>query len=133
MAVATEDFVAISDHMGRYCWAVDGNDPDGWASLWVEDGVFTGIAPEPVVGHAALKEVVRGEWLQANGRMRHLIGNLHCDYQGDKNTVLARYYNLVTNFSDGGKFTCMALSEVLLVRRGGGWLITRNDSTVFPG
>jgi len=133
MAVTTEDYVAISDHMGRYCWAVDGNDPEGWADLWTEDGVFTGIAPEPVVGRAALMEVPRDEWRQAGGRMRHLIGNLHCDYVDGRDTVRARYYNFVSSWVDGGSFTCMALSEVLLVRRGGGWLIKRNDSTVFRG
>jgi hypothetical protein len=65
--------------------------------------------------------------------MRHLIGNLHCDYQGDRNTVLARYYNFVTTWMDGGRFTCMAICQVLLVRSGGGWLVKRNDTVLFPG
>ncbi|HEY3653775.1 MAG TPA: nuclear transport factor 2 family protein [Steroidobacteraceae bacterium] len=129
MAVATEDFVAISDHLGRYCLATDGNDPDGWVALWAEDGVFIGIGAGPIVGHAALREVLRKEW-DAGLRMRHLIGNLHCDYQGGKNTVLARYYNLVTNWAQGASFRCMAQCQVLLVRNGDGWLIKRNDSSV---
>jgi hypothetical protein len=129
MAVATEDFVAISDHLGRYCFAADGNDPDGWVALWAEDGAFIGIGAEPIVGHAALREILRREW-DAGLRMRHLIGNLHCDYQGGKNTVLARYYNLVTNWAKGGSFICTAQCQVLLVRNGDGWLIKRNDSSV---
>ena len=133
MPVSIEDYVKISDHMGRYCWAVDEGDEEGWVALWTEDGVFTGIRPEPVVGREALKDVPRDEKLQANGRMRHLIGNLHCDYLGDQNTARARYYNLVTTFIDGGRFTCMAICEVILVRNGEGWLIKRNDATVFPG
>jgi 3-phenylpropionate/cinnamic acid dioxygenase small subunit len=133
MPVSTEDYVAISDHMGRYCWAVDDGDEEGWVALWTEDGVFTGVSPEPIVGRDALMLVPRDEKQQANGRMRHLIGNLHCDYQGGRDTVRARYYNLVTNFVDGGRFTCMAICEVVLVRSGQGWLIKRNDANVFPG
>jgi hypothetical protein len=133
MPVTTDDYVQISDHMGRYCWAVDEGDEEGWVALWTQDGVFTGIRPEPVVGREALKDVPRDEKQQANGRMRHLIGNLVCDYHGSRDTVLAQYYNVVTLFADGGRFVCMALSKVILVRSGDGWLIKRNDSTVFPG
>ena len=131
MPISTEDFVAVSDHLGRYCWAVDESDEEGWASLWTEDGVFTGATPEPVVGREALKGVPRiGQMV--NGRMRHMIGNLHCDYlDGDPDRVRARYYNLVTNWVDSGRFTCMAICEVILVRSHGGWLIKRNDTRVF--
>lgn len=133
MTVEPADLVAIADHMGRYCWAVDEGDEEGWAALWTEDGVFTGVSPEPLVGREALKSVPRFESQLSDGKMRHLIGNLVCDYQGDRDHVLARYYNLVTNWADGGQFICMALSEVRLVRDGKGWLIQRNDSRVFPG
>lgn len=133
MPVSTDDYVAISDHLGRYCFAVDGGDEDGWVALWTEDGVFTGIRPEPVVGREALKDVPRDEWKQAGGKMRHLVGNLFCDYQGDENTVVAQYYNFVSSYMDGGRFTCMAICKVLLVRSGKGWLIKRNDTIVYPG
>jgi hypothetical protein len=133
MPIAPEDFIAISDHMGRYCWKVDEGDEDGWAALWTEDGVFTGVFPEPVVGREALKGVPRQEKQTADGRMRHMIANLHCDYQGDRDTVLARYYNLVTTWIDGGRFACMATSQVLLVRDGAGWLVKRNDTVLFRG
>lgn len=133
MAITTDDFVAISDHMGRYCFKVDEGDEEGWVALWTEDGVFTGVSPEPIVGREALKGVPRNEKEQAQGKMRHLIGNLHCDYVGGRDTVLARYYNLVTMWLSGGGFTCMALCDVTLVRNGDGWLISRNDTIVFPG
>jgi hypothetical protein len=134
MPVSTEDFVAISDHMGRYCWAVDEADEEGWAALWTEDGVFTGATPEPVIGREALKGVPRHEKQLANGRMRHMIANLHCDYvDGDRNTVLAQYYNMVTSWIDMGRFTCMAVCKVILVRNGAGWLVKRNDAMTFIG
>jgi hypothetical protein len=34
---------------------------------------------------------------------------------------------------NGGRFTCMAICQVLLVRSGLGWLIKRNDTALFPG
>lgn len=134
MPVTTEDFVAISDHLGRYCWAVDDGDEEGWVALWTEDGVFTGATPEPCVGREALKGVPRYEKQLANGRMRHQTGNLHCDYvESDRDTVRARYYNLVTLWVDTPKFTAMAVCEAILVRNGSGWLIKRNDTTTWLG
>ena len=43
MPVSTEDYVSISDHFARYCWAVDEGDEDGWIALWAEDGVRRGL------------------------------------------------------------------------------------------
>ena len=132
MAISTDDYVAISDHLGRYCWLVDSGDEEGWAALWTEDGAFTGVTPEPVIGREALKTIPRFEKQAANGRMRHLIGSLHCDYiGGDRNTVRARYYNLVTNWVQGGAFTCMAVCDAVIVRSGEGWLVKRNDTLTF--
>jgi hypothetical protein len=66
-----------------------------------------------------------------------MVANLACDYQGGRDTVLASYYNFVTNWADGGRMTVMALSKVVLERSGadenGGWLIRRNDSEMFLG
>jgi hypothetical protein len=133
MAVSPEDFVAISDHMGRYCWTVDECDEEAWVALWTEDGVFTGVFPEPLVGREALKAVPRSAKQMANGRLRHIIGNLHCDYRGGRDTVLARYYNLVTDWVEGGRFNCMATCQVTLVRDGPGWLVARNATVLFRG
>jgi hypothetical protein len=137
MPVSTDDYVAISDHLARYCWAVDEGDEDGWTALWTEDGVFTGVTPEPVVGREALRQVVRMSQASGPRKTRHMVANLACDYQGGRETVLASYYNFVTNWADGARMTVMALSKVLLERSGadenGGWLIRRNDSEMFIG
>lgn len=134
MPVSTEDYIAISDHLGRYCWAVDSNDVDGWVALWTEDAVFSGVTPEPLVGHAGLRTVPKLEQDIAGGWMRHMVGNLHCDYVGDdQNTVRARYYNLVTTWNDGGRNFCCAVCEAVIVRNGQGWLIRRSDAVMAPG
>ena len=133
MPVSTEDYVAISDHLARYCWAVDEGDEEGWIGLWAEDGTFTGVTPEPVVGREALRAVVRMSQASGPGRTRHMVANLACDYQDGRDLVLASYYNFVTNWAQGARMTVMALSKVLLERNGGSWLIRRNDTTMLPG
>jgi hypothetical protein len=119
--------------MARYCWRVDEGDEEGWTALWVEDGVFTGVTPEPIVGHAALRGVVRMAQSGGRGTTRHMITNMFCDYRDGPDRVLASYYNLVSNWAQGAQISLLALSRVLLERRGDGWLILRNDTTVLPG
>lgn len=133
MPVSTDDYVAISDHLARYCWTVDEGDEEGWIALWAEDGVFTGIAPEPIAGREALRMVVRMAQASGPRKTRHMVANLTCDYHDGADLVLARYYNFVTNWTQGARMTVMAMSKVLLVRDGNGWLIRRNDSEMFPG
>ena len=133
MPVSTEDYVAISDHLARYCWHVDEGDEDSWTALWTEDGVFAGVSPEPVIGREALRQVVRMSQASGPRRTRHMVANLFCDYLGGRDTVLANYYNFVSNWADGARMTVMALSKVLFVRNGEGWLIRRNDSEMLLG
>lgn len=135
MAVSTEDHLAIADHMARYCWAVDEGDADGWVALWSEDAVCTGLGPQTLTGREQLRGIVASNMaLGGNGKARHSVTNLVCDYAGgDRDTVEAKYYNMVTNWKDGGRFTCMALSRVRLVRDEAGWLIACSDSELFLG
>lgn len=133
MPVSTEDHIAVSDHLARYCWLIDEGDEDGWVALWTEDGVFTGVAAEPVAGREALRTVVRMSNAGGTGTTRHMVANLFCDYQDGRDQVLASYYNLVTNWAQGAQIRVLALSRVLLDRHGGSWLIRRNDSTMIMG
>jgi len=126
MPVSTDDYASISDFIGRYCWRVDEGDEEGWAALWTEDGHFEGATPHPCIGHDALKTVPRGVQA-AQGRMRHMPGGLHCDYaEGTRDTVIARYYNLVTSWPAGGQFLCLAVCTATLQRQGQSWLMRRN-------
>lgn len=129
MPVSTDDFCSVSDFFGRYCWLVDAGDEEGWAALWTEDGVFAGVLPDPVVGREALKAIPRNAFASSGGKLRHHVGSLNCDYDGaGRDVVIARYYNLVTNWMNGGAFTCLAASTVRLLRHGDSWLIARSDS-----
>ena len=132
MPVSTDDYVSVSDFFGRYCWRIDMGDAEGWVELWTPGAVFAGVTPEPLVGHAALLAMAKGAYAGSNGTLRHLVGSLNCDYDGaNRDVVIARYYNLVTNWVQGGAFTCLASSTVRLLRTGDGWLIERSDSVTL--
>jgi len=131
--VSTEDYVTISDFLARYCWLVDESDGDGWSALWTEDGVFTGVSPEPIIGREALRAVPLVMMKHNGAEMRHMVGNLACDYVDGRDTVLARYYNFVTDWPKGGRMNCMALCDVTLVRNGDTWLVRRNDTRLLAG
>ena len=129
--LSVEDFVAIENHMGKYCWLIDENMGDEWVNLWTEDGAFSGIAPEPIVGREALKGIPVMQHSNADQKLRHQVANFHAEYGASKNEVIARFYNLVTDWGNGGKFFCMAICEAKLVRDGEGWKIKRNDARLF--
>lgn len=132
MPVSTEDYMAISDHLARYCWAVDEGDSEAWVRTWVEDGVFTGVSVDPIVGRAALAHVPEQSFAIANGGVRHMAANLFCEYGDDRDTVNAQYYNMITKWEHPPTLMAMALSRAVLVRDGAGWLIKRNDIVMLP-
>jgi hypothetical protein len=126
MAVSTEDYVAIADSLGRYCWFLDHGDEDGWIALWSEDGTLLGLGPQPIVGHGALRHVPR-KFAEYAGRRRHLAGNLFCDYGESQNAIDAKFYNFVSGWSDtGGEASVLAICEATFVRVDSRWLISRN-------
>lgn len=126
--LSTEDYSSIQDHLGRYCWHIDHGERSAWLSLWSEDGAFSGATPEPLVGHAALGGIVDMVFDGAEGRrMRHSHTNLHCDYLGSRDLVRARFYNVISNWTEGGRLEELVICEMTLRRDGEGWLILRNE------
>ncbi len=130
MPISTEDYVSVSDLLGSYCWRVDEGDADEWLKLWTDDGTFAGATPEPLVGHDQLRIIV-GLSNQSNGNMRHMMGNLHCTYGETQDTILARFYNFVTDWTNGGAFRVLAVCNATIVRSGDGWKVKRNDARLL--
>jgi 3-phenylpropionate/cinnamic acid dioxygenase small subunit len=61
-----EDRLAILDMIGRYTYAWDERDPDAYANIFAEDGVFEvyfGAGPEPAVQNSSRAEIFR--WVSA--------------------------------------------------------------------
>jgi len=129
--IAPEDYVAVTDFIGRYFWYVDENMSDEWVNCWTEDGVFHMIGsasvPKPLVGREALSAIPALSFRLSEGKMRHQFSNLFCDYGASRNEVTATFDELVTNWKSGGAFQTMAVCKMSLVREGGGWKVKRND------
>ena len=106
-------------------------DSDGWSQLFTEDGVFAGGLAQDVMGREALRNVPV-DAVALIPEMRHFITNLHCDYGQDRDTVSARYYTCITSWKGGGHFYALALATAELVRRDGGWLLSRSDNVMLP-
>lgn len=125
--VSTDDYVAIADHFGRYCFLIDTGQAEEWAALYTEDGVFEGSAtPAPLAGRAALTAFAQATYANAKGRMRHTAGNLNCVYGASRDEVKAKLYNNVDTWAPGGQ-PVLAVCEITLVRAGDGWRIKRNS------
>jgi len=131
MGISVEDYVSLSDFLGRYCWLVDEGDEAGWTALWTEDGAFVGMGPQPIQGREALKAIPRMSAASGPGSLRHEVSNLHCRYGESRDVVHARLYNHVTDWSKGGSPRVMAVCEATLVRDGDDWKMKRNDVRMF--
>lgn len=135
MPVSTHDYIAVQDHMGRYCHAIDAGRTDDWVNHFTADGVFAGFTPEPLVGRQALRAISDNAFKDNDGTMCHVAANMYCDYGDDKDTILASLYNFVTNWmaGQGGRNFVMAKCKLVLVRSGDGWLIKSNHIHVLDG
>jgi len=133
-AMSPEDYVAISNLLGRYQWLVDEGHADEWAALWLEDGVFIGGAADRR-GHEQLRAVPRQVKDSFDGRMRHHMGSFHVEYDATRDEACAQYYNFVTTWTDAGAaFFTMALCTLQLVRHAATWRIKSNTTQrLLPG
>lgn len=127
--VSAQDYAAIVNHLAHYCHYIDEGEAERWAACFTEDGAFDGPAtPKPVVGRQALIEFAQATATASDGgKMRHMVGNIACDYGESPDVVLAKVYNHVTTW-DGGRrpMALMAISDMVLARAGDGWLLKRN-------
>ncbi|MFC3172825.1 nuclear transport factor 2 family protein [Novosphingobium bradum] len=135
MAVSLDDWIAVQDLLGRYCWYFDEGMGPEWASLYTEDGIFEGTRPEPTVGHAALAQAPVGSAAHFKGRIRHQFGNVHFEEQTDPNRLVAKFYNQVSTWGmdNGNQLLMLAICTAQLVREGAGapWRIARNTIRVL--
>jgi len=65
---------------------------------------------------------------QTKGFFRHHLGSVTIDPEGEGARV--KGYNLVTDWSDGGKLILLARYSILAVRTGAGWRLSRVDVKV---
>lgn len=126
--ISVEDWVEISNLIGKYQWLVDEADQGRWSSLFTEDGAFLSVEGEGYRGHDALRRAAAMTGENFAGMMRHSPGAIWIEYGESKDEAFARYYSLVTTwFKDPGpQFFNMALCSMHLLRIGGDWKIKTN-------
>ena len=130
---AVADYAAVQQVLARYCWCADTGDTAGWLALWTEDGTLRGIGDEPIVGHEALKAIPEGASNRpVAGGLRHLFGNLVCEYEDSPDRARARFYNLVSTWFEVGEMSVIAICDARLVRHGEDWLIRENSMSLLP-
>lgn len=125
--VSVEDFISIVHLLGEYQFLVDEGDEDGWTSLFVEDGFFAGLLPDPLVGREAMKAIPQSVG-GYKGKMRHLSGNYNIRYGETTDEAIARFYSLVSTWIRGEdpRMFEMAVCEAHLLRIGDEWMLKSN-------
>ncbi|MDG2003750.1 MAG: nuclear transport factor 2 family protein [Novosphingobium sp.] len=127
--LTSDDFCSVQEFWANYCWLIDEGESAEWASLWAEEGTFTGVALEPLVGHDSLLGFAKGVYSgNGDGNIRHMAGNLTCEYGESRDVVKARFYNHVTMWGGqpGAGSYVMALCEAILLRSGEDWQLKSN-------
>lgn len=127
MTLTVEDRLELQNLMGHYCHLMDEGDA-AWADLFTDDGILDGILPETASGKDVLRHVPAGAKQATGGFFRHHLGSMTVDPEGDGARV--RGYNLVTDWSDGGKLILLARYSIFAVRTEAGWRLKRVDVQV---
>jgi ketosteroid isomerase-like protein len=113
----------IFDLISRYCYAVDHDDADGWASLFTMEGVFEVPGIMRLEGRDQLRTMPGIVKQQGDGKWRHQVTNILIDDGAEPDTALVRAYGLVTDWREGGKPVSFTDYKIKLRRLECGWRI----------
>ena len=119
-----EEKDAIRDLMFRYCFISDrAGDPDGWAALFTEDGIWDGAAFGRIQGHEALRGFMTNATSGGKAGFRHNMSNILIDVDGD-HAQARSYFLLVQVGEEGPKPFYAGYYEDKFVKRDGQWLFS---------
>jgi hypothetical protein len=122
VASEIEEKEAIRDLISRYCFETDRHaDPDAWAGLFAEDGIWDGEAFGRYQGHEQLRGFMSKATSGGQAGFRHYTANVLIDVNGD--TAQGKCYFLLMQASDDGpKPFFVGYYEDKFVKQGGKWL-----------
>ena len=128
MSLPVEDVLAIQKLLADYNHAIDFGDADGFAGMFVEDGVLdTGHGPTE--GRAGLKEFAAALPGMVPG-LRHLISNVSIDGSGDTATTKAYLQGWMTAGGAGeAKMIVCGVYRDELRREDGEWRFVSRTMT----
>lgn len=121
--LGTADRLDILDLFARYCHSVDHDDADGWASLFMQQGVFEIAGAIRLEGYDQLRTMPGIAHEHGGGKWRHQITDVIIADGGAADAASVRAYGLVTDWRDGGKPVSFGDYEVKLRRLKCGWRI----------
>ncbi len=129
MALTPADVIEIGQLCASYNFAVDDGDGDAFASLFVSDGALN-LGADPIKGRAALAQFAEGIGMTRPG-LRHVVGNIDTDGDGDEATV--RAYVTVYQRVDGQVGVAVMGRYFDSVRRvEGAWRFVERAFTPMP-
>lgn len=120
--LSADDRCEIEQLMARYAFCDDNGDAEQWASLFTEDGQFTGLGKQPVVGRAALLEFAQKRWLEKPEvrKRTHWVSNIVITPTDDGATAES-YQMTIDRGADGLRVKGVTGKSDVLRKVGGEW------------
>jgi uncharacterized protein (TIGR02246 family) len=124
MASLLEEKDAIRDLMYRYCFETDrAADPDAWAALFTEDGIWDGAEFGRIQGRDGLRDFMVKATSGGGAGFRHNMSNILIEVEGERAQARS-YFLLVQVGKDGPKPFYAGYYEDRFVKQGGQWLFS---------
>jgi len=135
-----DDLTQLQQLLAKYANSLDGDDPDGYASVFTENGVWhsgVGERYRCIIGHAAIADLARGETkrLSAPGQYPHshmtVLGKVTFDDKdhahSHQTNILVGSQGFVEALKGGAGLFYTGYYNDTFVRVNGRWLIATRD------
>ncbi len=127
MPLSLEDQLDIMELMARYSHAIDGDDPEGWAATFTDDGIFESSSGT-VKGREDMLAFVR--WRGDTSPIR--VWNNNILIEGDGDDATAKVHLILLDVSGPPMIRTSSLSHDTLKRVDGQWKFTHRKVEPDP-
>ena len=121
--IMTEDRIAITELLARYCHTVDHGDAAGWLALFTPDGSFEVAGVMRLEGHDQVGAMSGVVTQQGAGKWRHQVTSLVVEPGAADDMAQVSAYGLVTDWGNGGQLVNFFDYAITLNRADGAWRI----------
>ena len=123
--ISVDDRMAVYDLLGRYVWALDSGDADGFVNLFTPDGSFVDTRGNRHGGPDGLRKAVMGYFNDPDFRGRqHLVTHLFVEGEPGRYTVTS-YWTVIKWWFERNEKAVFSTgwSKDTCVKTPGGWKI----------